>query len=112
MAACLEADFGIAARWVEPRARDTRENATFSAAVLRGEGINAALVVSHAWHLPRALHAFARVEFPVAAAPVRFSRPPGFTTWYWIPRPNYLTQTWFMLRELVGLLVYRFWDAS
>lgn len=48
MARTLEADFGLAVRWIEAEARDTRENALLSAALLRAEGIVAGHVVTHA----------------------------------------------------------------
>jgi uncharacterized SAM-binding protein YcdF (DUF218 family) len=112
MAASLETDFGIRPRWVEARARDTRDNAAFSAAMLRAEGVGSALVVSHAWHLPRALAAFGRQGFPVRAAPVRLDPWPSGGRSDWVPRPDHLAQSWFALREWVGLLVYRLRDGE
>ncbi len=111
MAASLQADFNVTVRWVEPRARDTRENAAFSAAMLRAEGIDAALLVTHAWHMPRAVAAFDRQPFPVMAAPVRMAGWPSGTLSDWVPRPDHLAQSWFMLREWAGLLVYRLRDG-
>ncbi|WP_158292458.1 YdcF family protein [Paracraurococcus ruber] len=112
MATSLATDFGTPVRWVEPRARDTRENALFTAALLRGEGIGAALVVSHGWHLPRALAAFERAGLPAGAAPVRAGRRPGGTGSDWVPRPDHLAQSWLALREWAGLLVYRLRDGA
>lgn len=111
MAASLEADFRVAVRWVEPHARDTRENAAFSVAMLRAEGIGSAFVVSHAWHLPRAETAFARLGFTVVSGPVRQARMPSGAFSDWVPRPDHLAQSWFALRELAGLLVYRLRDG-
>ncbi|WP_043343411.1 YdcF family protein [Belnapia moabensis] len=112
MAASLQADFGIPARWIEPCAADTRQNALFSAAMLRADEIGAAFVVSHAWHLPRALGAFARAGFPVTPAPVRRGDWPAGLAPDWVPRPDHLTQSWFALREWAGLLVYRLRDSG
>ncbi|MDO9711970.1 YdcF family protein [Paracraurococcus lichenis] len=111
MAASLAADFGTPVRWVEPRARDTRENALFAAAMLRAERIDAALVVSHAWHLPRALAAFERAGFMVGPAPVRIGRRPAGVMSDWVPRPDHLARSWFAIREWAGLLVYRLRDG-
>jgi uncharacterized SAM-binding protein YcdF (DUF218 family) len=100
-------------RWVEPRAADTRQNALFSAALLRRQGIGAAHLVSHAWHLPRAQGAFARAGFPVHAAPVRRGGLPDATaTGNWVPRPDHLAQSWYALREWAGLVVYRLRDGN
>ena len=112
MAASLATDFGLAARWVEPQAGDTRGNAALSAAMLRAEGIRAALVVSHGWHLPRAGAAFAREGFPVGAAPVRRSLPPQGAARELLPRPDHLARSFWALREWAGLLVYRIRDGG
>lgn len=110
MARSLADDFSTPVRWVEPRAADTRENASFSAALLAAEGITAALLVSHAWHLPRARDAFARVGFAVIPAPGLRSRPPGFGASQWLPRADHLAESWFALREWAGRLVYALRD--
>ncbi|PWS34253.1 YdcF family protein [Falsiroseomonas bella] len=106
MARSLAEDFGVEVRWVENRARDTRDNAVLSAEMLRAEGIGAAYVVSHAWHLARAEAAFARLGFPVTGYPVRRERMPSGIASDWLPRPDHLARSWFALREWAGILVY------
>jgi uncharacterized SAM-binding protein YcdF (DUF218 family) len=108
----LAADFGVPVRWVEPRALDTAQNAAFSAAMLRESGVCAAYVVTHAWHLPRALEAFGRHPGVVALpAPVRFRRMPGGDRFSdYVPRVDRLTDSWFALREWAGRLVYAIRD--
>ncbi len=59
MARSLAEDFGVPAHWIEPRAANTAQNATLSAGMLQADGIAGAYLVSHAWHLPRALDGFA-----------------------------------------------------
>ncbi|HEV7268397.1 MAG TPA: YdcF family protein [Falsiroseomonas sp.] len=112
MAASLREDFGVPVRWVEPGARDTRDNAVLSAAMLRADGIEAAHLVTHAWHMPRSLGAFARASLPVAAAPVRQEAQPEGAAGDWLPRPDHLARSWFMLREAAGLAVYRIRDSN
>lgn len=111
MAASLAADFGIAARWVEPAARDTRDNARLSAAMLRAEGVTAALLVTHAWHMPRAMEAFAREAFAATPAPVRRLRLPEGQASDLVPRPDHLALSWFALREWAGRLAYALRDV-
>jgi uncharacterized SAM-binding protein YcdF (DUF218 family) len=111
MARSLEEDFRVPARWIEPRARDTRDNAVLSVEILRAEGIEAAFLVSHAWHLARAEAAFARLGFPVTAVPVRRERRPEGVASDWLPRPDHLARSWFALREWAGILVYRLRDG-
>jgi len=110
MAASLARDFAAQARWVEAQAADTRGNAVLSAAMLRGDGIAAAYLVSHAWHLPRAMAAFARAGLPVLPAPVLLHPPPALGWEDWLPRPDQLGESWFALREWVGRIVYAIRD--
>lgn len=106
MAQSLSADFGIAARWVEDRARDTRENASLSAAMLRDAGVRSAYVVTHGWHMPRTRDAFDRQKFTVVAAPVRIGRVPEGIASDWVPRADHLAQSWLVLREWAGRFAY------
>ncbi len=108
----LTQDFGVPVRWVEPRATDTAQNAVNASAMLRAEGICAAYVVTHGWHLPRALEAFARQSAPAALpAPVRFRRmPEGKQLSDYVPRVDHLVESWFALREWTGRLVYAIRD--
>ncbi len=110
MAASLRQDFATPVRWVEDRAADTRDNAAFSAAILRADGIGVALVVSHVWHLPRALGAFARQGFGAIAAPIAPAPPLRRELTQLLPRPDRLTDSWYALREALGGLVYALRD--
>jgi uncharacterized SAM-binding protein YcdF (DUF218 family) len=106
----LETDFATPTRWVEAEAPDTRGNAQNSAVLLREAGIDTAYVVTHAWHLPRALEAFARAGIHGVAAPVRTGHMPDSAWTDWVPRPDHLSDSWFALREWVGRLVYAIRD--
>lgn len=106
MARSLAEDFGTPARWQEPRAADTQENAEFSVRILEAEGITRAHVVSHGWHLPRALDAFGRAGFAAVPHPLQVPRPYTWSWADWIPRPGPLVDSWYALREWAGRLVY------
>ncbi|TPG61093.1 YdcF family protein [Roseomonas nepalensis] len=110
MARSLGTDFGTPARWVEPAARDTRDNAVLSAALLRPEGIGTVLLVTHAWHMARAVEAFRRAGLVPLPAPVRLERVPDGQAGDWVPRPDHLAASWFALREWAGRLVYAIRD--
>ena len=111
MAETMATVFAIPPRWVEPAARDTAENARNSAALLRREGIAAAYVVTHGWHMPRSLEAFARTDLAALPFPVRTDAVPDGRAGDWVPRPDHLAESWFMIREWVGIVVYRLRDG-
>jgi uncharacterized SAM-binding protein YcdF (DUF218 family) len=112
MADSLAADFGVMARWVEDAARDTRENAARSTALLRADSIAAAHLVTHAWHMPRAMAAFARAGLAVTPSAVRPDAPPDGHWTQFVPRADRLGVSWLMLREWAGRLVYRLRDGT
>ncbi len=111
MAETLAQDFGVSATWVEERAADTAGNARHSAAMLRAAGVQAAHVVTHAWHLPRAMEAFAREGFPAHPAPLRRQAPPSGRLSDFVPRADQLGTSWYMLREWAGRAVYAWRDG-
>ena len=85
----LRERFQTPVRWVEPHSRDTWENAEYSARILRANGINTIYLVTHAWHMRRALLAFhhfgiecdsrARADRPVSGPFV--VQPPAEARW-------------------------------
>ncbi|MBY0336530.1 MAG: YdcF family protein [Acetobacteraceae bacterium] len=111
MARSLAEDFAVPVRWIESRARDTRENAALATAMLRAEGVPAAFVVTHAWHMARAREAFARAGMPTRAAPVRAEPMPRGHVADWLPRADHLGGSWLAIREWAGRAVYRWRDG-
>ena len=57
-AGIAESEFGVPMRWIEDASRDTRENAWRTMWLLAGDGVSHVLLVTHGWHMPRALRAF------------------------------------------------------
>ena len=70
MADSLAGDFNVPTRWREDRSRTTWENAEYSAAILKAAGIDSVFLVTHAWHMRRALIAFTHFGMIVKTAPV------------------------------------------
>ena len=68
-----EREFGRPLRWVENESRDTRENAFKSVALLQAQGIEQIVVVTHAYHLPRAM---AHFQAAVQGKPMRLVAAP------------------------------------
>lgn len=65
----LQNEFGVAVRWVEDRSRNTHENATLSAELLRADGVKRVLLVAHGFDMPRATAEFAAAGIEPIAAP-------------------------------------------
>jgi len=51
----LEREFGVAVRWKEERSLDTEDNLKYSAALLKAENIRTVILVTHDFHMLRAL---------------------------------------------------------
>jgi uncharacterized SAM-binding protein YcdF (DUF218 family) len=112
MAAALRDDFGVPVKWIEGRSRDTAENAAFSAALLRADGIQRILLVTDAMHMPRARTAFERAGLDVVSAPTMFfSRQPQ-PLHAWVPSPEGMRRSWYALYELIGIAWYRLRGAG
>ncbi|EJN08622.1 YdcF family protein [Herbaspirillum sp. YR522] len=106
MARALKRDFGIEARWQEPRANTTNDNATLSAAMLRADRIGHILLVTDAIHMPRSMGAFASAGMQATAAPTLFTSrgPTRFSDF--LPSPSALMLSTYAMREWIGRLWY------
>lgn len=107
VAAKIAADeFGRPIRWVETESRDTRENAALTMAMLKPAGINHIVLVTHGYHMPRALRAFSEAAGPgvqIDAAPMGLARNLELPTLEWLPSTAGFRDMRQLLRELVGI---------
>jgi uncharacterized SAM-binding protein YcdF (DUF218 family) len=103
----LEADFNVPVRWVEARSLNTRENALFSANILRAEGLTSVYVVTTAWHMPRALLAFEGTGLTITAAPTIREGMAQPTLDLFLPKASAWQTAYFALHEWIGLIWYR-----
>ncbi len=106
MADAMEREHQAAVRWREERSADTWQNAAFSAELLHESGIRRVLLVTHAWHMPRAMLAFSRHGFEPIAAPTAFRGPAYVDQGSLWPSPGALRELTFALHELLGLAFY------
>ncbi len=92
---------------IEPRANNTRENATESKKLLDALGAKKVLLVTSAFHVPRAVGCFRAAGVEADMLPVDYRmRAPELDTHH-APRGEYLSQTARALREWLGRAVYR-----
>lgn len=75
----LEERLATPVRWAESDARDTADNARFTVDLLRRDGIERVLLVTQAYHMPRAAASFRTAGLQVIPAPHGFVGP--FTEW-------------------------------
>jgi uncharacterized SAM-binding protein YcdF (DUF218 family) len=94
---------------VEDASLNTRENAAYSYRLLNSMGIRHILLVTSAFHLPRAAAAFRKVGFQVTPLPADFRTGEGEADLplRWLPDADSLKQTQVALKEWLGILVYR-----
>lgn len=114
MRTALERDYRIAPRWRESRSRNTRENARYSAELLRAAGIRNVLLVTHAWHMRRAVLCFEEAGLRAIPAPTGFhtlsDRERGLLGY--LPSADGLYWSSVALRERLGYLWYRITSGS
>ena len=105
----LTEDFQIADVETEEQSRSTAENALYTKALLDEHGIEIYLV-THAWHMPRAMHSFARAGIKTIPAPTGFASMPAQDTpevLRWLPNAHALSKSALALREMAGMGWYR-----
>ncbi len=93
---------------VEDRSRNTRENAVYTAEIVRARGLSKLLVVTSAFHMARATGCFVKVGLDADYYPVDYRGTAH--TWHpmsFAPRAKSLDTSVNALRERTGRVVYR-----
>lgn len=106
-----EREFGRPLRWIESRSRDTRENAEGAVTELRNSRVERLVVVTHGWHMARALRAFreastrAGMVWEIVPAPMGLSIRSERPTLRWLPSTDGFMLVRAVLHERLGLLL-------
>lgn len=103
----LTDDFQTPPRWVELKSADTWQNARFSADILRAEGITSVYVVTHSWHMRRAILAFQGVGLTVTAFPTSLDDPLGPALYDFLPRTSGWQTGYYAIHEWIGYAWYK-----
>ncbi|MBA3597814.1 MAG: YdcF family protein [Methylibium sp.] len=101
-------DFRHPITWIEAESRDTQENAQRSVPLLQAAGIRHIVLVTHALHMPRALHEFGQAAagaLRVTAAPMGYFSAADRGVLDWMPSADGFEQVRLVLRERLGLVV-------
>jgi uncharacterized SAM-binding protein YcdF (DUF218 family) len=105
MADILEQEFGVAVRWQEDESMDTAGNARLSAAMLGQDEVRRILLVTQAFHMPRARMLFEAQGFEVIPAPTHFVALNGgdFEALSLLPSAAALHNSYYALHEWLGI---------
>lgn len=107
MRQAMQDEFHSPVRWLEEESNNTLENALNSYRLLHAAGINRIYLVTHAWHMPRALYAFRKAGFEVIPAPTAFTTRYQFNLPGFLPNAGALQSSQLFLHEVIGLFWYR-----
>ena len=105
MQTVLEEQFLVPVSMVEDQSRDTKDNAKNSYKILNEKGLTKIYLVTHAWHMPRAIKSFEKIGFEIVPAPTRLRK----VHWHissFIPKLYALEDTGLFFRELIGYVWY------
>lgn len=103
----LQEEYRLSPRWVEDRAETTWDNARLSADLLRQDGTRRIALVTHAWHLRRAVPEFEAQDLDVVPAGIGFSSTDIDDVFDVLPTPAGLRDSTFALHEWLGILWYK-----
>jgi uncharacterized SAM-binding protein YcdF (DUF218 family) len=106
-----EREFARPLRWAEGESRDTHENAVRSVALLHAAGIERIVLVTHAFHMRRALLNFSREmqrtgkTMAIVAAPLGVHAGEPLEASDWLPTAEGFRDTRIALHEWLGRLM-------
>ena len=98
-------EFGRPIRWLEEESRDTRENAGRTMALLKAAGIQRVVLVTHGYHMDRALRAFSEAagsQVAVEPAPMGLAWRMATPALEWMPSSRGFTAMRQALREVAA----------
>ncbi len=101
----LTSEFNVSVRWLEDVSVNTNENASLSAVMLKRDGIQTVLIVTQAWHMPRALASFSNAGIKAISAPTSFTSCKKIDLADLLPADYEASRN--ALHEYIGLLWYR-----
>lgn len=104
LAHSFQNEFKTEAHWLEKKSRSTYENAKYSAEILFPLGRKKILLVTHSYHMNRAVKAFQQAGFSVIPAPTIISRKVSIGNWrHWAPGASGLQRSTNVIYEYFGL---------
>ena len=104
-ARALSQTTGVPVRWQEMQSLDTIQNAAMSAAILKEEGVRRIVLVTQAFHMPRAVRLFRAAGLEVIPAPTHFKAGglAPVTVTDFLPRASALHNSFYAQHEWLGI---------
>ncbi|WP_282604534.1 YdcF family protein [Pelagibius sp. Alg239-R121] len=106
MAKVLTEEFGVETVWTEDESLNTKENATNSEALLQSHGVSTVYLVTHSWHMRRAVLVFESAGLSVIPAPTRLGGIIDIGLGDFIPNAGALYGSYYALHEWLGQIWY------
>ena len=105
MADILDREFAVEVHWEEARSRTTAENAAMSAAILKEAGVSRIVLVTQAFHMPRAVRLFRSAGLEVIPAPTGFTTDDNASIAFssLLPRVSAMQNSYYTLHEWLGI---------
>jgi uncharacterized SAM-binding protein YcdF (DUF218 family) len=103
----LQNEYGLSAKWIEDASFTTWENAQLSVPLLKQAGVQRIVLVTHAWHLRRAVPLFETQGISVIPAGTQFSSSRVDSILDLLPTPVGLRDSTYALHEWLGILWYK-----
>lgn len=101
-----EREFGRPLKWSEGESRDTHENANKTVALLRGMGVERIVLVTHDFHMRRAVRNFERAaagqKLEIVPAPLGMSPVSRLTVGDWLPSLQAYALSAIVMHEWLG----------
>ncbi len=103
----LEHEFNVPVQWTEEHSDNTLENARLSQQLLKQTGITRIYLVTHAWHMPRAMQVYSDAGFKVVPAPTAYTTRYRTDLLAFVPNAYALRDSRTFMHELLGMWWYR-----
>ncbi|MCP3672804.1 MAG: YdcF family protein [Gammaproteobacteria bacterium] len=107
----LKEEFGRKVLATEEKSKSTWENILLTRQLLESHGIKKVALVTHAWHMPRAMQMFQDSEIDAIAAPTIFSTGKltvsRSQTQDWLPNSSAFRESHIALHEYLGIAWYQ-----
>lgn len=108
-----EREFHVPVRWVEARGENTAQEAVDTQEILKPLGIKRIYLVTDAWHMPRAVYAYRKVNFEVIPAPTHFlGGEADFSLFALIPTAEAIDVSATAIHEYIGLIWYHLFHST